>query len=124
LPFGPVVDVREKVVLHVAEEFNLHNVDFGNIDSRYLSPGFVRISVVVQEFVAQHESNCKKPVFTTRLALHGGVEFLQAVDEEQCQKNNVLCHKSGGENCGDPFTEPSRRSRILAQFPGRLQRDR
>jgi hypothetical protein len=124
LPLGPVVNIREKVVLHVAEEFNLHDVDFSNVDSRHLSPGFVRISVVVQEFVAQHESNCEEPVFTSRLALDGGIELLQTVDEKQCQENNILSHQSGGENCGDPFAEASRRSRILAQFPGRLQRDR
>ena len=56
-------------------------MDFGNVDARHLSPGFVRICVVVQEFVAQHESNCEEPVFATRLALDGGIEFLQAVDE-------------------------------------------
>ena len=95
LPLGPVINIREKVVFHVAEKFDLHNVDFGNVDARHLSPGFVRICVVVQEFVAQHESNCEEPVFTSRLALDGGVEFLQAVDEKQCQKNNVLSHKGG-----------------------------
>jgi len=81
LPLRPVINIREKVVLHVAEEFDLHNVDFGNVDARHLSPGLVRICVVVQEFVAQHESNCEEPVFATRLALDGGIEFLQAVDE-------------------------------------------
>ena len=95
-------------------------MDLGNVDSRHFGPGLVRICVVVQEFVAQHESNCEEPVFTSRLALDGGIEFLQAVDEEQCQKNNVLSHKSGRENCGDPFAEASCRSRILAQFPRRL----
>jgi hypothetical protein len=124
LPLGPVVNIREKVVLHVAEEFNLHNVDFGNVDSRHLSPGFVRISVVVQEFVAQHESNCEEPVFTSRLALDSGVELLQTVDKKQCQKNNILSHKSGGKDCSNPFPESSRWSRILAQFPRWLERDR
>ena len=95
-------------------------MNFGNVDARYLSPGFVRICVVVQEFVAQHESNCEEPVFASRLALDGGVEFLQAVNEEQCQKNNVLGHQSGGENCGDPFAEASRRSCIFDQFSGWL----
>ena len=95
MPLRPVINIREKVVLHVAEEFDLHDVDFGDVDTRYLSPGFVRICVVVQEFVAQHESNCEEPVFASRLALDGGVEFLQAVDEKQCQKNNVLSYKGG-----------------------------
>ena len=120
LPLGPVINIREKVVLHVAEEFDLHDVNFGNVDARYLSPGFVRICVVVQEFVAQHKGNREEPVFASRLTLDGGVEFLQAVNEEQCQKNNVLGHQSGGENCGDPFTEASRGSCIFDQFSGWL----
>jgi hypothetical protein len=93
LPLRPVVNVCEEVVLHVAEKFNLHDVDLRNVDSRNFGPGFVRICVVVQELVAQHQSNCQKPVFASRLAFDRRVELLQTVNKQQSQKDHILGDK-------------------------------
>ena len=81
MPLRPVVNVREEVVFHVAEEFNLHDVDLRNVDSRDFGPGLVRICVVVQEFIAQHQGNGQKPIFTSRFAFDRRIEFLQTVNK-------------------------------------------
>lgn len=122
LPLRPIVRRCEEVVLHVAEKFNLHNVNLSNVDSRDFGPGFVRIGVVVQKFVSQHQSNSQKPILASRLAFYAGVEFLQAVDEQQSQEYNVLGYQRRGKNRSDPFAKASRRCRIFDQFSGRGER--
>ena len=70
-------------------------MDLGNVDSRHFGPGLVRICVVVQEFVAQHQGNCQKPVFASRLAFDCRVELLQTVHKQKSQEDHVL----GDERC-------------------------
>lgn len=47
----PISLGSEKVVLHVAEELDLHDVDFLYRDARNLGPGLVRISIVIKNCI-------------------------------------------------------------------------
>lgn len=80
-------------------------MDLGNRDTRDLSPRLVCICVVIQEFIAQHQSNGKKPVFAAWLALDSRVEFLQSVNEKQREYDDILCNLSSREDSRDPFSE-------------------
>lgn len=65
-----------------------------NIDPRDLSPGLVGISVIVQEFIAQHQRDCEQSVLTPRLAFDRRIELLQSVDEKKSQQNHILSNHS------------------------------
>ena len=94
-------------------------MDLSNRDSRNFCPCLVGVSVVVQEFIAQHQSNSEKPVFTSWFPLDCGIKLFQPVDEEKSEDNDILGHLSSRQNRGDPFPKSSGRGSVLGQ---RLQR--
>jgi hypothetical protein len=70
-------------------------VHFGHRNARDFGPCLVCIRVVVQELVTEHESNCEKSIFTAGLSLDAWVELLQAVDEQESEDDDILCHLGG-----------------------------
>lgn len=109
MPLVPRFCRREEVVLHVAEELDLHYVNFLNGYSRHVGPRLVGVGVVVEELVAQHQRYRKQSILAAWLSFDRGIDGLQTVDEEQGQENYVLCHLRGREDCCDPFAEARRR---------------
>jgi hypothetical protein len=81
--------------LHVAEEFNLHDVNLLDPDTGHLRPGLVSVGVVVQKLVAEHQGHGEQSVLTSGLSSHFGIVFLQTVDEQQSKKYHVVSNTSG-----------------------------
>lgn len=108
LPIGPLFRGSEQGVLHVAQKFDLHDVNLYNRYARNFCPSLVGVCVVVEEFIAQHQCDCEESVFTARLSFNSRIEFLQSVDEQEGEYYDILCDLSGREGCRDPFAEASR----------------
>jgi hypothetical protein len=81
-------------------------------DSRNFRPSLIRVRVVVEELVAEHESYSQQTVLATGLALDRRVGLLQPVDEEQCQENHILSNLRGRQNGRYPFPEAGGGMRI------------
>lgn len=112
LPPSPVLLRREEIVLHVAQELDLHNMHLSDVDARYLSPRLVRIRIVVQKFVPQHQGHSEQSVLTARLTPYCRIQFLQSIDEQQCQYDHILCNARSREYRGNPFSKSSCRLSI------------
>jgi len=102
MPTVPFVLGDEQVVSDIAEEFNLHDMDFLNRDAGHLSPRLIRVGIIVKDcarsvkvslhqveiavyhtFVTHHQGNSHQSEFTPFLASNAGIEFLQAIYEHQ-----------------------------------------
>lgn len=108
LPLRPVFRGGEQAIFHVAQELHFHDVNFRHINARNFGPGAVGVGVVIEEFVSEHQSNGQQSIFASWLALYAGVQFLQAIDEEQGENDHVLRHQRGREKRGYPFPEARR----------------
>lgn len=121
LPLRPVVGGGEQAVLHVAQEFHFHDVNLRHVNARNFGPGAVGVGVVVEEFVSEHQSDGQQSIFAPWLSLYAGVQFLQAIDEEQGENDHVLRHQRGREKRGHPFPEARRRFGVRYERARRLQ---
>jgi hypothetical protein len=91
-------------------------------DARHLGPCLVRIRVVVEEFVAEHECHCEQTVLAAGLSLDCRVGLLESVDEKQCQENYVLSHLGSRQDGCYPFPESGGRVCIGDKGLNRLAR--
>lgn len=114
-PLRPLILGGQQTISHVAKKLDLHYVDLLNSYTRHLSPGLVRVGVIVQELVSQHKRHGEKPVFAARATIDFGVRALQPVHEEQCQEDHVLGDLGGRQNGVDPFLVSSIRPRVRRQ---------
>ncbi len=90
MPLFPFVLGSKQGVSHIAQEFNLHYVDFLNRYAGNFSPSFVRVGIIIQDclmlasifeqlasiptFIAQHQGNSQKPKFTPNLPFYPRIE--------------------------------------------------
>ena len=112
LPLAPLFSRGVEIVSHIAEKFDFHNVDFIDRNSRDFGPRFVGVGVVVQKFVPQHQCNGQESEFAASFTADRRIKSLEAIDEHQGQKNDVLSHLSRADNGGDPFSKSCRRNCI------------
>ena len=63
-----------------------------HVDARNLGPGLVGIRIVIEELVTKHQCYSEQSVLAARLPPNGGIQLLQPMNEEQCQKNDILCN--------------------------------
>lgn len=112
LPLSPVLLRCEEIVLHIAQELDLHDMHLSDVDAGYLCPRLVRIRVVVQKFIAQHQGHSEQSVLTARLSPYCRIQFLQSIDEQQCQYDHILCNAGSREYRGNPFSKSSCRLSI------------
>lgn len=108
MPINPFFFRSVEVVLHVAQEFHFHDMNLSHRDAGNLCPSLIGVCVIIQKLVAQHQSHREQTIFTSKLALHTGVLFLQSVDKKKCEEYDVLCDLSCGQNSGDPFCKARR----------------
>ena len=106
MPLGPLLCRCKEVVSNIAQEFDFHDVNFLHRYPRHFSPRLVSVSVVVQEFVSQHQSNRQQSKFTSTLPFDARVKLLQSVDEHEGQQDDVLAHLRRRQDRGHPFLEP------------------
>lgn len=83
-----------------------------HINPRDFSPGLVRIGVVIEELVAQHERNREQSVLTSGLSSHIRIELLQSVNEQESEYDHVLGHLGRRKNRGHPLAEAGRRDSV------------
>jgi hypothetical protein len=81
MPVPPRLFGCEKVVSHVAEKLDLHDVNFFNLDTRDFGPCLVGIGIVVEEFITQHKCNCQKSILAAQLASNSRIPHFQLVYE-------------------------------------------
>jgi hypothetical protein len=77
--------------------------------SRNFRPRFVRVGIVIQKLVSEHQGYGKQAVFTARFAFYGRIEALESVDEEHGKKDDVWSDLCGREQRSHPFSEANRR---------------
>ena len=83
--------------------------------SRYFRPGPIRVGVVIQEFIPQHERNRHQPELAAAFPSHPGIELLQSVYEQKSEQNHVLAHLRRRQNPGNPFLKTSGGNHVGAE---------
>ena len=58
---------------------------FEHADTRNFGPGLVRVRVIVQELVPEHQSHCEQSVLAAGLALNCRIQLFEPVDKEKSQ---------------------------------------
>lgn len=56
---------------------------FEYADPRDFGPGLVRVRIIVQKLVPEHQSHREQSVFAARLALDSWIELFESVNEEK-----------------------------------------
>jgi len=72
-------------------------------------PCLVRVGVVIEKLVSEHQSHGKQAVLAAGFALYRRIVALEPVDEEESKKDDVFGDLGGREQRNHPFSEPDRR---------------
>jgi hypothetical protein len=115
MPLVPFLLRREQAVTHVAEKFDFHHVHFLDGDASHFGPSLVRVRIVVEKFVSQHQSYREEPILTSWPPLYLRVCVLQPVDEEQGEQYHVRSHLSGGQDGCHPFAKTRGRDCVFCK---------